>query len=119
MQLLISWTLIGVFSTSTILLSIFISWRTCCHKKSSPETTEVEENSGNVLPSFARNQDRVAETEPEHVENIELTPARNQCLAVGSNIYDDIELTRTVTVNNLGGPRNHSPSLPEVRAGWF
>ena len=49
---MISWTLVGVFATSTILLSIFISWRTYCQKKSSHETTDAEpEYIDNIFPA--------------------------------------------------------------------
>ena len=77
--LAISWTLVGVFATSTILLSISISCIICCNKKSSPETTEAEpENIDNVILSPVRRHDRVSEAEPKHTENIALIPVRRQ-----------------------------------------
>ena len=101
---MISWTLVGVFATSAILLSIFIIWRTCCQKKSSPETTEAEpEYIDNVLPIPVRSQDSAVKTEPEY-KNIVPSSSSEQSIELDELdvIYDDMDLIVAVHDNESG-----------------
>ena len=64
---IVSWTLVGVLATSTVFLTIFISWRICCRKKCS--------------------RNGAADAEPKYIENILESPARNQEVADQPVIY--------------------------------